>query len=134
GEDVPSLHEASAMTLAAFAQAMDDDLNTSVALAAVYDLVCAVNSRLDELGTLSITTAEAEVALDTFHRIDRVFGLISTAAREKDGAVDEKFSQWVEERLAERADARSARDFSRADEIRQELAARGVLVEDTPTG
>ncbi len=134
GDDEPSLHEASAAALAAFSQAMDDDLNTSVALAAVFDLVCAVNSRLDQLGTISITTAEADAALDTFHRMDSVFGLISAAAREKDGAVDEKLSQWVEEKLAERADARSARDFSRADEIRQELAARGILVEDTPTG
>jgi cysteinyl-tRNA synthetase len=133
-EDEPTLHEAASETLAAFSQAMDDDLNTSVALAALYDLVCAVNTRLDALGTIAITAAEAEAALDTFHRIDTVFGLISTAAREKDGAVDEKLSRWVEERLTERADARSARDFARADEIRQELAARGILVEDTPTG
>ena len=133
-EDNPALHEASTKVLADFAAAMDDDLNTSVALAALFDLVCAINSRLDELGTIAITEAEADVALETFHRIDGVFGLISTAAREKDSAVDEKLAQWVEDLLKERADARAARDFARADEIREELTARGVLVEDTPTG
>ncbi len=133
-EDTPSLHEASAKVLADFAAAMDDDLNTSVALAALFDLVCAINSRLDELGTIAITVAEADVALEALRRIDSVFGLISTAAREKDGAVDEKLSQWVEELLRERAEARAARNFARADEIRDELTARGILVEDTPTG
>lgn len=133
-EDNPTLHETSAGVLAAFAAAMDDDLNTSVALAAVYDLVCTVNSRLDELGTLAITTAEAVTALDTFQRIDSVLGLLAAAAREKDDVVDEKLAAWVEGLLKERADARSARDFARADEIRDELAARGILVEDTPTG
>lgn len=133
-EDTPRLHESAARALAGFTQAMDDDLNTSVALSAVYDLVTEVNSRLDELCTHAITEAEAASALEAFSRIDAVLGLLSLAAREQDGSVDEKLSAWVEAQLAERADARAARDFKRADEIRDELATRGVLVEDTPTG
>lgn len=133
-DDVPRLHESAARTLAAFNHAMDDDLNTSVALAALYDLVTDVNARLDELGTLSITRAEAAAAKDAFDRIDTVLGLISLASRDLASPVDEKFAAWVEERLEARAAARRARDFATADSIRDELAARGVVVEDTPTG
>jgi cysteinyl-tRNA synthetase len=133
-DDVPRLHDAAADSLAAFTRAMDDDLNTSVALASLFELVTAVNARLDELCTTPITAPEAAAALEAFSRIDRVFGLLHLAAREVDHAVDAKLSEWVEDRLAARADARAARDFSSADQIRDELAARGVLVEDTPTG
>jgi cysteinyl-tRNA synthetase len=133
-DDMPRLHDTAAEVLAAFTRAMDDDLNTSVALAVLYDLVTDTNCRLDELGTFAITRAEADAALSAFSRIDSVLGLLSLAEHEQDEPVDEKLAAWVEDRLAERAEARSARDFARADEIRQELAARGVVVEDTPTG
>jgi cysteinyl-tRNA synthetase len=133
-DDDPRLHEVAARTLGAFTRAMDDDLNTSVALAALFDLVTEVNARLDQLGSLPITTAEADAALDAFARTDRVFGLLDLAAREQDAPRDQKLAAWVEERLARREDARSARDFATADRIRDELAQRGVLVEDTPAG
>ncbi|MEX2572218.1 MAG: cysteine--tRNA ligase, partial [Gemmatimonadota bacterium] len=133
-DDTPTLQDASARTLAAFTRAMDDDLNTSVALAALFDLVTATNARLDDLGSISITRAEAASALDAFDRIDRVLGLLALADREREEPVDEKLAAWVQKQLAERAEARSARDFARADQIRDELASRGVLVEDTASG
>jgi cysteinyl-tRNA synthetase len=132
--DTPRLHESAARLLGDFTRAMDDDLNTSVALAALYDLVTDVNARLDELGTLAITRAEADAALDALQRVDSVLGILSLAARERDGAVDEKLARWVDDLLAQRTEARARRDFARADEIRAELADRGVVVEDTPTG
>ena len=132
--DAPVLHEAAARSLAAFNRAMDDDLNTSVALAALYDLVTEVNSRLDELGTLSITEAEAAAAADAFDRIDSVLGIVTLARRELETPVDQELAAWVENRLADRATARAARDFAAADRIRDELLGRGVVVEDTPTG
>jgi cysteinyl-tRNA synthetase len=133
-DDMPRLHDAAADTLAAFTRAMDDDLNTSVALAALFELVTAVNARLDDLCTTPISAPEATAALEAFARIDKVFGLLHLATRELDQGVDEKLSEWVEERLDARARARAARDFSSADLIREELSARGILVEDTPTG
>lgn len=133
-EDTPRLHESASRALSAFTRAMDDDLNTSVGLSALHDLATETNARLDELSTLPITEAEAGAARDAFDRIDRVLGIISMAEREATEEVDDDLSAWVEEKLAERADARAARDFARADEIRVELTERGVLVEDTPGG
>ncbi|MBA4159082.1 MAG: cysteine--tRNA ligase [Gemmatimonadetes bacterium] len=130
--DEPRLHHAAEEALGAFARAMDTDLNTSVALAALNEFVTRVNSRLDSLGTRPITAAEQQTALDVFDRIDTVFGFLAVADREE--VVDPELALWVEERLVMRQDARRRRDFAAADVIRDELAARGVVVEDTAQG
>jgi cysteinyl-tRNA synthetase len=130
--DTPTLHEAADDALAAFGAAMDQDLNTSVALAALHELVGRVNARLHERGSGAISEAERDAALGAFERIDAVFGFLSLAERE--GAVDAGLAAWVEERIAARQAARAARDFAESDRIRDEIAARGVLVEDTPQG
>src|SRR5690606_36188574 len=91
-DDEPRLHEDAAAALSAFTRAMDDDLNTSVALSALYELVTAVNARLDQLCSDPITEAEATAALDAFSRIDSVFGLVALADREQDASIDEKLS------------------------------------------
>ncbi|CAN5909851.1 cysteine--tRNA ligase [soil metagenome] len=131
-DDVPRLHDAAAEALGAFARAMDDDLNTSVALAAVHGLVKEVNLRLDGLGRRPITEAEQSAGLDAFARMDSVLHFLELADRED--VVDPELAAWVEERIAERQAARGARDFARADALRAELAARGVTVEDTAQG
>jgi cysteinyl-tRNA synthetase len=113
---------------------MDDNLNTSVALAAYGRFVTEVNARLDELGARAITEAERDAALDVFRRIDGVFMFVELADREAAGAVDGELAAWVEERIAARRAARASKDFAAADAIRDELAARGVVVEDTPQG
>jgi cysteinyl-tRNA synthetase len=130
--DVPSLHRSADEALSAFAAAMDQDLNSSVALAALHGLVKAVNGRLETLGTGPITQAEQRAALDAFERMESVFGFLRLADGE--AAVGEDVTAWVEERLAARADARKAKDFARSDEIRAELAGRGIAVEDTAQG
>ena len=130
--DTPVLYPAVDGALAEFTTAMDADLNTSAALAALHGLVDAVNARLHELGTRPISEAERHAALDAFERIDSVFGFLVLADRE--GEVDAGLAAWVEERLAARQAARKARDFAAADAIRAELLERGVVVEDTPQG
>jgi cysteinyl-tRNA synthetase len=130
--DTPTLHPAADEALSAFAAAMDQDLNSSVALAALHELVNRVNARLHELGTTAISEAERDAALRAFERIDAVFGFVALADREN--VVDDDLSAWVEERLAARQAARASRDFAAADAIRGEIAARGVVIEDTPQG
>jgi cysteinyl-tRNA synthetase len=130
--DTPTLHPAADEALAAFTAAMDEDLNTSVALAALHALAGAVNARLEELGTRAIGHAEQAAALAALDRMDAVFGFLSLADAESQ--VDEGLAAWVEERIAARQAARNARDFATADAIRDEIAARGVVVEDTPLG
>jgi cysteinyl-tRNA synthetase len=131
--DDPRLQAAAARALGDFTEAMDDDLNTPVALAAVWDLVREVNSRLDELAATPITEAEANAALDAFARIDHVLGVLPLAERESAEA-EAELTAWVEERIAERQAARAARDFAQADAIRQQLTERNVVLEDTQTG
>jgi cysteinyl-tRNA synthetase len=130
--DRPDLHEAAAEALGAFGRAMDDDLNTSVALASLWELVRRVNYRLDSLAPGPITNAEADAALDAFSRIDSVLGLIELARTE--GDVDHDLAAWVEERIAARQQARDSRDFQSADSIRAELTDRDIVIEDSPTG
>jgi cysteinyl-tRNA synthetase len=130
--DRPRLQDDAARALGAFTAGMDDDLNTSVALAALWGFAHEINARLDELGALPITEAEARIALDALARIDGVLGVLGLAEREQ--SVDRELADWVQARIDEREAARRAREFTRADAIRDELAARGVVLEDTPTG
>jgi cysteinyl-tRNA synthetase len=126
------LHPAADEALSAFAAAMDQDLNSSVALAALHELVSRVNARLHELEGRPISQAEQAAALRAFERIDGVFGFVALSEREN--VVDDDLAAWVEERIEARQAARRARDFGQADAIRDEIAARGVTIEDTPQG
>ncbi|HYJ79048.1 MAG TPA: cysteine--tRNA ligase, partial [Longimicrobiaceae bacterium] len=125
-DDEPVLHPLVDEVLGAFREAMDADLNTSVALAALHRLVGGVNQRLEALGSRPIGEAEQQVALDAFARLDSVFAFLALA--ETEASVDSGLAAWVEERIAARQAARQARDFVTADAIRDELAARGVTV------
>ena len=107
---------------AAFRARMDDDLDTPGALAGIFELVTAAHSAADagdeaEGGRLAHTAAVLAAAL----------GLSLRAA---DVDLDEESARLV----AERDEARGARDFARADALRDELVARGWTVEDTPSG
>ncbi len=109
-----------------FREAMDDDLNAPKAVGAVFTFVRAANRELDA-GRWK--AGEARAALVVLDRILGVLDLLPGA----EGA-DAELGAWVEERLAARQAARRARDFAAADAIRDELAARGIEVEDTPQG
>jgi cysteinyl-tRNA synthetase len=113
----------------AFAAAMLDDLNTAAALGAIFVLVQALNSAIDaeEIGTGEVPAIRA-----VFDEFDRVLGVLSLRRAEdaRPPVPVEEIEQLIEARHA----ARRRRDFAAADQIRTDLAARGVLLEDNAAG
>ena len=106
-----------------FAAAMDDDLNTAGALGALFTLLREVNVAIDEgavdaAGAAAVSAALAEA--------DRVLGILP--------ASPEVLPAEVEAQIAARNAARQRRDFAEADRIREDLAARGIVLEDGPSG
>lgn len=123
----PEVEEVLREARARFVAAMDEDLNTPEALAALHALRRDVNRRIDERKDLGAITGRAVV--DLFLDLDRVLGLhLEESQAEPDLAPEEQ--AMIEERQA----ARKARDFATADRLRKELEERGVLLEDTPKG
>jgi cysteinyl-tRNA synthetase len=121
--DHPEIPELLAGTRSAFEAALDDDLNVSAALATVFELVREANRRL---AARSISTADAGRITGLLRDLDRVLGILPAAA----AALEPELAALLEARFA----ARSAREWARSDQLRDELAGRGVLVEDTRDG
>jgi len=110
-----------------FEAALDDDLNAPGAVAALFTFVRQANKALDSAARWQ--PGQNAAALEILDRTMEVLDILPT-----DSTVNEDLREWVEERLSARQDAREARDFGRADQIRDELVARGVEIEDTPSG
>ena len=115
--------------------ALFDDLNAPEALAALFTFIRRANAELDRNGSDREALDRARAA---FAAID---GILDLTPRPQDADGDEnaqlereQLTQWVEERLAARREARAARNFSLADSIRQEIEARGIEVKDGPAG
>ena len=106
-----------------FTAALDEDLNISGAWGAVFEWVREMNRRLAE-HSLSPTAAEA--ALVEWDKVDSVLGIGAKAETE----IPAEILALAEARTA----AKKAKDFKRADAIRDELKAKGWVIEDTPKG
>ena len=122
----PEEEEAFAKTsafVAAFEEAMDDDFNTADALAAVFDLVKFINTSAGE----NSSKAYLENLLELLKKLTDVLGLI---VDKKEELLDEEIENLIQERQA----ARKAKDFAKADAIRDELAQKGIILEDTREG
>ena len=114
---------APAKLLTDFSAALADDLNISAAWASVFDWVRETNKRLAEN---SISASEAALALTAWEKVDSVLGISVKAEAE----VPAEILALAEERTA----AKKAKDFKRSDAIRDELKAKGWVIEDTPKG
>ena len=121
--DDPTLPEALAAAREAFGAALDDDLNVSAGLAAIFDLIRDLNRRVERR---SLSTDDAGRALETLRDLDRVLAILPEETDVLEPAVAAL--------LAEREAARAARDFAASDRLREELAGHGVTVEDTRDG
>lgn len=110
-----------------FRTALDEDLNAPGALAAVAGFVTATNRALDA-GEWSPETAAGNLA--ALDRVTEVLQILPRASSDE----DQELQAWVEEKIAARGKARAANDFTTSDAIRDELAGRGISLEDTPEG
>jgi cysteinyl-tRNA synthetase len=119
-----AVHDAGEQALKDFEAGMDDDLNTSVALAAIHELTRVVNPVLAKGKLLEDNKRELTAAIERFDSVLNIFG---QPQREM---LDEEIQALIDERQ----EARHRRDFARGDEIRDELAARGIILEDTKDG
>ncbi len=117
--------------LADFEEALDDDLNVPAAFGALFTFVRETNSALDNAGGFA-GPDQVGLARAALASMDDVLGILELVDRDADD--DHELADWVEQKLAERQQAREDRDFARADAIRDELADAGIVVEDTPQG
>src|SRR6266700_2365240 len=131
------MKERAARALNDFDAGLADDLNTAVALAATFDFVREANIAMDTGGFGQEDVAAAQEFLAAF---DQIFAVVKDNDAEKlkelgFGAAQEEVSDaWVESKVAERQAARQRRDFAKSDEIRKELADRGIIIEDSKDG
>jgi len=114
---------------AAFGAAIESDLNTAGALAAMFDLVRDANKAMDER---QFGRADATAVRRAFEAFDHVLGVI--ALRRAEDARPPVPIEEIERLIEERHAARRRRDFKAADGIRNSLAERGILLEDNPAG
>lgn len=119
-----------------FITAMDDDLNTADAIAAIFELVSDINTALKEFGSgagagqVAASKEFANRALQLLSELTIVLGILEGA----DSAEDSVIPADIRELVDERQEARQNKDFARADEIRDALKSRGYLLKDTPQG
>lgn len=105
---------------------LDNDLNTSGALGAVFEALKPINKAIDET---AIGRKQALEIIDSFFDMDRIFGILDRSIFEK-----KKLPREIAELLEQRSEARENKDFETSDRIRDELREKGYVVNDTPQG
>ncbi|MGI5937058.1 MAG: cysteine--tRNA ligase [Oscillospiraceae bacterium] len=108
-----------------FVEAMDDDFNTADAIAVIFELVRDINSAVNAASSPS--KALARRCLDIFMELSNVLGIPFGGKKDE---IDPEIQELIEKRQA----ARKAKNWAEADRIRDELKARGIILEDTPQG
>ena len=105
-----------------FEQAMDDDLNTADAVSSVFELAKFANSNLDEENSKEAVA----YILNLYMKLSKVLGILTKE--------DEILEDQILELIEQRTSARKNRDFKKADEIRDHLKEKGIVLEDTSDG
>src|SRR5688500_10699352 len=113
----------------AFDAALRDDLNTAAGLGAMFDLIRALNISMD---SKQVGKGDAQEILAAFDHFDRVLGVLSL--RRAEDAAPPIPQAEIDAAILARQEARRRRDFGEADRIRQDLLAKGVILEDGPQG
>ena len=106
-----------------FEAAMDDDFNTADALAAIFELVKFANTNVDE-------NSSKEFAGGLYEELFKLSDVLGLKIEKKEEILDKEIEDLIQERQA----ARKAKDFQRADEIRDELLKKGIILKDTREG
>lgn len=106
-----------------FIECMEDDLNTADAISAIFELVTDINKD----AAAGMSAQEAKAASELLDELTAVLGLLG---QKKEEAIDDELQSLIDRRAA----ARAAKDWAEADRIRDELAARGITLKDTPQG
>jgi cysteinyl-tRNA synthetase len=146
-----AVQEAARKARADFREALSNDLNTAEALAAVFELARAANTAIDQT---QFFAGDRDAILPVLEDFDRVFDVMG----DRDAEATKRALEWAEETgkmaevapelvaaqsvtdesidalVAERTAAKKARNFARADQIRNELAEKGVVIEDSKDG
>ncbi len=121
-----AIEERTKQAITQFEEALDDDLNTAEALAAVFEYIRDTNSSMDSGAFLS---GNRDSAITLLKRFDSVFDVLRPTVTDS-GLSDEEIQALVEER----SQAKKQKNFQRADEIRNQLSDLNVIVEDTKDG
>lgn len=123
-----ALQQKLAGILDTFDAKMQDDFNTADAITAVFDWVNLANSTMQQGTQDERQTANLQALLDAIEAMNNVLGLVPE--QEEEDLLDEEIDRLIQERT----DARKAKNWARADEIRDMLTAQGIILEDTPQG
>ncbi|WCF07832.1 cysteine--tRNA ligase [Paenibacillus thiaminolyticus] len=123
-----ALQQKLAGILETFDAKMQDDFNTADAITAVFDWVNLANSTMQQGTRDERQTANLQALLDAVEAMNNVLGLVPE--QEEEDLLDEEIDRLIQERT----DARKAKNWARADEIRDMLTAEGIILEDTPQG
>jgi cysteinyl-tRNA synthetase len=108
-----------------FEEAMDDDLNVNIALAALFDFVRDINNYLDKN---MVSSQEAKHIHSLIMKLDGVLGVIGEVSRQ------EKLPKEAVELIRKREEARQGKNWAEADKLREQLKSIGVMIEDTVHG
>jgi len=107
-----------------FDDAMDDDLNVSIALSVMFDFIKKINTFIMNE---NISKKDAEKAIKLMHDFDSVFGILKEGEK---GKISEEIEQLIEKRQ----EARKNNEYKLADKIRDQLKEKGIILKDTKDG